>query len=196
MKAPNDADNTVTEMGTLEAVLFAMGDPVETSVLAEALEKSVPETAELLSRLQERYRSEEYGVQLLCLDDSWQLATKKQYFEPLVRIAKHPRKPVLTDVLMETLAIIAYKQPVTRTEIEKIRGVSCEHAVNRLMDYELIRELGRLQVPGRPILLGTTETFLRYFGLDSTEELPVLSPVELEDFKAEAEAEMKIQVDV
>ena len=97
---------------------------------------------------------------------------------------------------METLSIIAYKQPVTKAEIEKIRGVSSDHAVNRLMDYELVRELGRLQVPGRPILFGTTDTFLRYFGMDSTTELPTLSAVEIEDFKAEAEAELRVTVDV
>ena len=97
---------------------------------------------------------------------------------------------------METLSIIAYTQPVTRSEIENIRGVSCEHAVNRLLEYDLIRELGRLQVPGRPILLGTTDTFLRCFGMETTEDLPQLSTVELEDFKAEAEAELRIQVEV
>ena len=180
----------------MEAILFAMGDPVETDRLADALEKTPEETKALLAALKERYDTEDSGIQLLCLNDAWQLSTKKEYYAQLIRIAKQPKKPNLTDVMMETLSIIAYKQPVTRAEIEKIRGVSCEHAVNRLMEYELICELGRLQVPGRPILLGTTDKFLRCFGLDSTEELPVLSQVELEDFKAEAEAELQVQVDV
>ena len=185
-----------TKIGALESILFAMGDPVELPRLAEAIECTPKETEELLAALRERYLSDECGIQLLCLDGSYQLSTKKEYFHTLIQIAKHPRKPNLTEVMMETLSIIAYKQPVTRSEIEKIRGVSCEHAVNRLMEYELIQELGRLQVPGRPILLGTTDKFLRYFGLDSTEELPVLSAVELEDFKAEAEAELQVRVDV
>ena len=185
-----------TKIGALESILFAMGDPVELPRLAEAIECTPKETEELLAALRERYLSDECGIQLLCLDGSYQLSTKKEYFDTLIQIAKHPRKPNLTEVMMETLSIIAYKQPVTRSEIEKIRGVSCEHAVNRLMEYELIQELGRLQVPGRPILLGTTDKFLRYFGLDSTEELPVLSAVELEDFKAEAEAELQVRVDV
>ena len=88
--------------------------------------------------------------------------------------------------MMETLSIIAYKQPVTRIEIEKIRGVKCDHAINKLIEYNLVQELGRLDAPGRPILLGTTEEFLRNFGVDSTEHLPTISPVKLEDFKAEA----------
>ena len=196
---PTEQTETTTctnPAAALEAILFAMGDPVETERLADAIEKTPEETKQLLSGLKTRYEREDSGIQLLCLNDAWQLATKKEYYEQLIRIAKQPKKPALTDVMMETLSIIAYKQPVTRSEIEKIRGVSCEHAVNRLMEYELICELGRLQVPGRPILLGTTDKFLRCFGLDSTEELPVLSQVELEDFKAEAEAELQVQVDV
>ena len=97
---------------------------------------------------------------------------------------------------METLSIIAYKQPVTKAEIEKIRGVSSEHAINKLLEYELIQELGRLNIPGRPILFGTTEKFLRCFGVESTDELPVLDEVQIEDFKAEAEAELDINVNV
>ena len=195
MYRSEDKENAAS-LAALEAVLFAMGEPVEVSRLAEAIECDTKTTEDLLHMLKERYAAEDSGIQLLCLEDAWQMATKKQYYDNLIRISKHPKKPSLTDVIMETLSIIAYKQPVTRSEIEKIRGVSCEHAVNRLLEYGLIQELGRLQVPGRPILLGTTDTFLRYFGLDTTEDLPVLSPVELEDFKAEAEAEMQVKVDV
>ena len=191
-----EENNCNNPLAALEAILFAMGDPVETDRLADAIEKTAEETKQLLSELKERYDREDCGIQLLCLNDAWQLSTKKEYYVQLIRIAKQPKKPNLTDVMMETLSIIAYKQPVTRSEIEKIRGVSCEHAVNRLMEYELICELGRLQVPGRPILLGTTDKFLRCFGLDSTDNLPVLSQVELEDFKAEAEAELQVRVDV
>ncbi|MCF0146575.1 MAG: SMC-Scp complex subunit ScpB [Eubacterium sp.] len=190
------AEDKNTKIAALEAVLFTMGEPLELSRLAEAIEEPAEGTEELLSIMRERYEGEDHGIQLLFLDGKYQLTTKKDFFDTLVRVASHPKKPVLTDVMMETLSIIAYKQPVTRTEIEQIRGVSCEHAVNRLMDYDLVRELGRLQVPGRPILLGTTDTFLRHFGLQSTEELPVLSAVDVEDFKAEAEAELQMKVDV
>ena len=100
------------------------------------------------------------------------------------------------DVLLETLSIIAYKQPVTKAEIEKIRGVSSEHAVSKLVEYNLVQELGRLDAPGRPLLFGTTEEFLRSFGVSSIDELPVLSPVQVEEFKQEAEEEMHVKLDV
>ncbi len=185
-----------SDMAALEAILFAMGEPVGLDRLAGAIEQSPEKTQALLEELGARYDRDGAGIRLLRLEDSYQLTTRKEYYEALIRIAKQPKKPHLTDVMMETLSIIAYKQPVTRSEIEKIRGVSCEHAVNRLLEYDLIRELGRLQVPGRPILLGTTDTFLRCFGMETTEDLPQLSTVELEDFKAEAEAELRIQVEV
>ena len=98
--------------------------------------------------------------------------------------------------MLETLSIIAYKQPVTKIEIEKIRGVSSGHAISKLIDYNLVCELGRLDAPGRPLLFGTTEEFLRSFGVHSVDELPVLSPVQLEEFKQEAEAEMNVQLDI
>lgn len=180
----------------LEAILFSMGDSVELSVLANAVGKTQPQTRKILEEMQTELLSDDHGIQLLDLDGSWQLATKKEYFEDLIQIAMHPRKPTLTEVVLETLSIIAYKQPVTKAEIEKIRGVSSDHAVNKLLDYGLVQELGRLDVPGRPILLGTTENFLRYFGMDSTGNLPELNPVMLEDFKAEAEAELNIKVEV
>ena len=126
------------------------------------------------------------------LEDSVQLSTKADLYEYLIKIAKTPRKMVLTDTVIETLSIIAYKQPVTRLEIEKIRGVSCDHAINKLLEYELITELGRKDAPGRPLLFGTTEQFLRCFGVKSIEELPELSLVQVEEFKQQAEAEAGI----
>ena len=114
----------------------------------------------------------------------------------LVNIAMQPKKAVLTDVMMETLSIIAYKQPVTKQEIDKIRGVKSDHAVNKLVEYNLVQELGRLDAPGRPIVFGTTEEFLRNFGVDSTDNLPEISPVKMEDFRAEVEEEMQIKLDV
>ena len=97
---------------------------------------------------------------------------------------------------METLSIIAYKQPVTRLEIEQIRGVKCDYVVNKLIEYNLIQELGRLDAPGRPILFGTTEDFLRSFGLTSVEDLPAISPDKIADFKIEAEEETEIKLNI
>ena len=189
-------DPSWNEEGAVEAILFAMGDSVELNRLASAIGLSAAETKKILDRLKGKYNRPESGIRLLELDSSYQLCTKKQYYGNLIILAKQPKKPQLTDVVMETLSIIAYKQPVTKAEIEKIRGVSSEHAINKLLEYELIQELGRLNIPGRPILFGTTEKFLRCFGVESTDELPVLDEVQIEDFKAEAEAELDINVNV
>ena len=98
--------------------------------------------------------------------------------------------------MLETLSIVAYKQPVTRVEIEKIRGVSCEHAINKLLEYGLIQEAGRLDAPGRPILFGTTEEFLRRFSIQSIEDLPSMQPEQVETFKEEAEEEVQLKLNV
>lgn len=176
----------------LEAVLFTMGESVEISRLAAVLEMDTKEVKQILEDMQKRYEEEERGIFLLWLEDSVQLSTKAEMYEYLIKIAKTPRKMVLTDTVLETLSIIAYKQPVTRLEIERIRGVSCDHAVNKLLEYDLITELGRLDAPGRPLLFGTTEQFLRCFGVRSLDELPELSAMQVEEFKQQAEAEAGI----
>ena len=144
----------------------------------------------------ERYEEEDRGIQIIELEQSYQMCTKKEFYDNLIQIAMHPQKPALSDVMLETLSIIAYKQPVTKAEIEKIRGVKCDHAINKLVEYELVKELGRLDAPGRPILFGTTEEFLRSFGVQAIDELPVMDPVQMEDFKAEAEEEIQLRLDV
>lgn len=180
----------------IEAILFAMGDSVELSQIAKAIGMDESTTEKMLHNMMDRYQEENRGIQIIELEHSFQMCTKKKYYEYLVNIALHPQKPVLTDVMLETLSIIAYKQPVTKAEIEKIRGVKCDHAINKLVEYSLIRELGRLDAPGRPILFGTTEEFLRCFGVQDLDELPVPDPVQMEDFKAEAEEEIQLKLDV
>ena len=140
------------------------------------------------------YDAEDRGIRLIEVGDKYQLCTKNEYYDILSSIVNMPKKHVLTDVLLETLSIIAYKQPVTRAEIEKIRGVSCSHAVNRLMEYNLVDEVGRLDAPGHPILFGTTDDFLRSFGIASMDELPSISPDKIADFKKQAEEEAGIEV--
>lgn len=179
-----------------EAILFTMGESVEAERLAKALEISVAETRKLMKGMKERFLEEGRGVQIIELEGAYQMCTKKEMFEYLVRIAKQPKKIVLTDVVLETLSIIAYKQPVTKIELEKIRGVKCDHAVNKLVEYNLVKELGRLDAPGRPLLFGTTEEFLRRFGVESVSELPAVNPVKVEDFKAEAEEEIELTLKV
>lgn len=186
----------VKAMAAMEAVLFTMGESVEISKLADVIEEDVRTTKNILDEMAENYEKEERGIFLTQFDNAVQLCTKSEMYEYLIKIAKAPRKMTLTDTVLETLSIIAYKQPVTRLEIEKVRGVSCDHAVNKLLEYDLITELGRLDAPGRPLLFGTTEQFLRCFGVKSLEELPELNPVQMEEFKQQAEAEVQLQLDI
>lgn len=180
--------------GIIEAILFTMGDSVEASKIAKAIEQDVDTTKKMIRNMMDKYEQEDRGMRILELEDSFQMCTKKEMYEYLIRIAKQPRKYVLTDVVMETLSIIAYKQPITRLEIERIRGVKTDHAVNKLIEYELVEEVGRLDAPGRPILFGTTEEFLRRFGVHSADELPGINPEKMEDFKAEAEDEIQMKL--
>ena len=180
----------------LEAILFTMGESVEVERLATVIEEDKKVTAEILAEMKEEYDNADGGLTIIELDGAFQMCTKGDMYEYLIKIAKQPRRQVLTDVLLETLSIVAYKQPVTRAEIEKIRGVSAERALNKLIEYNLICELGRLDAPGRPILFGTTEEFLRSFGVTSLDNLPVINPVQFELFKLEAEAEMNVQIEV
>ncbi len=180
----------------IEAVLFTMGESVSLEKLAGVLNLGQDETERIIRQMMQRYEQEDRGVQIIELDGSYQMCTKKQMYEYLIRIASQPQKQVLTDVLLETLSIIAYKQPVTKAEIEKIRGVSSGHAVSRLVDYNLVCEIGRLDAPGRPLLFGTTEEFLRSFGVNSIDELPQPQPEQIEEFRHEAEAEMEIRMKV
>lgn len=182
--------------GAVEAILFTMGNAVNLSEIAKALELDNKTAERLLHQMMDKYQAEDRGIQIIEVNESYQMCTKKEYYPTLIKIAMTPKKPVLTDVMLETLSIIAYKQPVTRAEIEKIRGVKCDHAVNKLIEYDLIMELGRLDAPGRPILFGTSEEFLRSFGLHNLEELPEMDPVRLEDFKAEAEKEVQLELEV
>ena len=180
----------------IEAVLFAMGDSLELSKIAKAIGHDTETTRKVLQNMMDDYQKEDRGIRIIELENAYQLCTKQEYYEYLVNIALQPKKAVLSDVMLETLSIIAYKQPVTKIEIEKIRGVKSDHAVNKLIEYNLVQEVGRLDAPGRPILLGTTEEFLRNFGVDSTDNLPTINPVKLEDFKAEAEEEIQIRLDI
>ena len=146
--------------------------------------------------MRDRYETEDRGIRIIELEDAFQMCTKKEMYEYLIRVAKQPKKYVLTDVLLETLSIIAYKQPVTKLEIEKIRGVKSDHAVNKLVEYELVWEVGRLDAPGKPILFATTEECLRRFSIQSADDLPTLNPEQVENFKEEAEEEIQVKLDI
>ena len=182
--------------GVIEAVLFTMGESVELSKIAAAVGHDADTTRKLIHKMMDKYETEDRGVHIIELEDAFQMCTKKEMYEYLIRVARQPKKYVLTDVLLETLSIIAYKQPVTKLEVEKIRGVKSDHAVNKLVEYNLVCERGRLDAPGKPILFGTTEEFLRRFGVHSVDDLPRLNPEQMESFKEEAEEEVQLKLDI
>ena len=180
----------------IEAILFTMGDSVELEKLASAIGHDEETTRKPVHNMMDKYEAEDRGIRIIELDNAFQLCTKKEMYEYLIRVAKQPKRYVLTDVLLETLSIIAYKQPVTKLEIEKIRGVKSDHAVNKLVEYGLVEETGRLDAPGRPLLFGTTEEFLRRFSVHSLDELPVLDQEQIAHFKEEAEDEAQLKLDI
>ena len=180
----------------IEAVLFTMGESVEISKLAELIEESKATTKKIVYEMKEKLQQANRGIDIVELEDSFQMCTKTDMYEYLIKIAKSPRKYVLTDSVLETLSIIAYKQPVTRADVEKVRGVNCDHAINRLIEFNLVTELGRLDAPGRPLLFGTTEEFLRRFGIHSLEALPEMNPMQVEEFKQQALQEVELQLGV
>ena len=190
-----DKKNKVQIQAAIEAILFAMGEAVEEEKIAKALDLDLKTTRENIKELMERYNSDSSGIGIVRLENAYQMCTKKEMYSYLIRIVSQPKKHTLTDVLLETLSIIAYKQPVTKSEMESIRGVKCDHAVNKLIEYNLVEEVGRLDAPGRPLLFGTTQEFLRRFGVTSIEELPQLNTDKEEEFKEEAEKEAKIKLE-
>ena len=196
MKGLDFSMEIVKLQGAIEAILFTMGDSVELEKIAAAIGHDEKTTRKLIHNMMDRYEDEDRGVRIIELDNAFQMCTKKEMYEYLIRVAKQPKRYVLTDVLLETLSIIAYRQPVTKLEIEKIRGVKSDHAVNKLVEYGLVEETGRLDAPGRPILFGTTEEFLRRFSVHSLDELPSLKPEQIEHFKEEAEDEAQMKLDI
>lgn len=181
----------------VESVLFAMGNSVDIKKLSGVLNMSVQDTKALINEMQDEYNADNNrGVTIVELEGAVQMCSKTEMYDHLMKIATVPKHYTLTDAVLETLSIVAYKQPVTRIEIEKIRGVNCDHAVNKLLEYGLIVELGRLDAPGRPLLFGTTEEFLRSFGVKSLEELPTVTADRLDQFKKEAAEEIQMSLPI
>ena len=178
-------ENLKTQESVVESVLFTMGQSVEIRQLAAALESDEETAIQAVERLKEKYDKRKAGMQIVRLDDSYQMCSRVDYYENLIRVAATPKKQILSDVVMETLAIIAYKQPVTKADIEKIRGVKSDHAVNRLVEYDLVYEAGRLDAPGRPAL----------FGVGSTEQLPEMNVEQREEIRSEVEEELNLRID-
>ncbi len=156
----------------IEGLLFAAGDSLEIDRIADIIEMDKKTTKEIISKMMDDYNIEKRGIKIIQLGSSYQMCTKPEYFDYIQRLAEPKRMQNLSNAAMEVLSIIAYRQPVTRAMIENIRGVSCDAIINRLIERNLIEETGRLDVPGRPMIFGTTEEFLRSFGVADLTELP------------------------
>ena len=179
------------EENQVEALLFSLGRSVSVEEIAICLNMGMEGATLAAERLRARYEERQEGLLIKKLEDRYQMVSHPKTYEGLIRVVKSPRKPVLSDVALETLSIVAYCQPITKVEIERIRGVKSDHAVNRLVEYGLIEEVGRLDAPGRPMLFATTEEFLNRFGVDSLKELPGL-PEDMEKLlKEEVTEELK-----
>lgn len=165
----------ITELeAIIESMLFISGEAIGLNLIAQTINMDKATTRAIIKTLADRYEEEKRGIQIVEIDGSYQMCTAPQCFEFIRNMYKSPQRQGLTQTLLETLAIIAYKQPITKSQIEEIRGVSAEHAVNKLVEKRLVCESGRLDAPGKPILFGTTKEFLRYFGFKSTKQLPPL----------------------
>ena len=158
----------------VEAILFVAGEPVSVSDLAHALDMTVSELNPVLDEMKAAYDRGARGLRLNRFGMSVQLATRPDYAPYIERLLQPVQKQSLTQAAMETLSIIAYRQPVTKTEIEAVRGVKCDYSVTSLLNKDLIEEVGRRESLGRPILYGTTEAFLSHFGIETLDDLPAL----------------------
>lgn len=161
-------------VGAVEALLFAAGKPVTLKSLCEILEKEKEEIKEALQALEMNLIERKSGIQLVKLNDAYQLATLEIYYDYVCKLLDNRPKPSLSQAALEVLAIIAYNPKVTRAEMEKIRGVSSDSAMNKLLEYNLIEEAGRMDAPGRPMMYQTTDEFLKMFGYTSLKDLPDL----------------------
>lgn len=161
-------------ISAIESLLFVAGEPLGIKELALNLELPESKVNKVLEIMMEEYNDKKRGIKLISIEDGYQLVTKAENSEFIQRLLKKNRRQSLSQASLESLAIIAYKQPITRIDIDEIRGVKSESAISRLVERELIKEVGRLEVPGRPILYGTTDEFLRQFEIKGLDELPSL----------------------
>lgn len=184
-------------LSCLEAVLFATGEPVEIERLAQGLQEDETILENALNLLGEKYNSEESGICLLKLDNKYQICTKKKHADSIRAVIEVKKNAPLSQAAFEVLAIIAYNQPVTKSFVEQVRGVDCSGVIANLCQKSLIEERGRLELPGRPLVYGTTSDFLRCFSLSSLEDLPPLPEknVAEENKDEKTEADLQLTVD-
>lgn len=169
--------------GTIEAILFAAGNPVEIKDLQLILEKSKDEIEEIINQMNLEYKDNSRGIEIVKADDTYQMASRKEYYDSIYKIIDTRSKPKLSNAALETLSIIAYNPRVSKSEIEAIRGVNVDGTMYKLLEYGLIEEAGKLDLPGKPMGFKTTPEFLKMFGYSSLKELPELPKYKLDSNK-------------
>lgn len=167
----NKTDNLIS---TIEAMLFASGDPVEASKLAEVLDIDIETVEKMLGHLTALYDERSSGLMIIRIDNKYQICTREKYSEEVRKLMEIKKNTPLSNAAFEVLAVIAYNKTVTRSFIEQVRGVDCSGPISSLVQKGLIEEKGRMDLPGRPLIYGTTDRFLRCFSLNSLEDLPDL----------------------
>ena len=173
--------NFETKQAIIEAMMFATGGIVTTQDIMKALEIGSSEIEIIMMKLKEKYEKNSSGIELLKVDDGYQLCTKKEYYEYIYPLIDKRTKPNISNSALETLAIIAYNPKITRAEVEAIRGVSSDGTIYKLLEYNLIEEAGKLDAPGRPNTYQTTKEFLKMFGVSSLDELPDLPRYKMDE---------------
>ena len=186
--------NLNESMAVIEAVMFAHGDPITPEKLSEASGIDLETTVKLIDQLERKYNVQESGLRIIRLNDGFQISTRPEYSSYIKSALETRRQQPLSQAAMETLSIIAYNQPVTKSFVEQVRGIDSSSVVNTLVERDLLEEAGRLDLPGRPVAYRTTDTFLRCFGISSLRELPPLPNQEGQlDFDELAELELEKQ---
>ena len=165
----------------IEAILFSAGRAVESKELMAILELSNEDVDTILQNMKAEFDEQNRGIEIIKVDNGYQLCSKKEYYDYIYPIFDNRAKPILSAAALETLSIIAYNPKITRAEIEQIRGVNSDGTIYKLLEYSLIEEVGRLDAPGRPTLYGTTKEFLKMFGISNLDELPELPRYKIDE---------------
>ena len=169
------------EQAVIEAMLFAAGREVGTKEIMNVLEIGVEDIDKIINNMKIKYETEDSGLEIIKVEDSYQLCTKKELYEYIYPLLDNRAKPTISGAALETLSIIAYNPKITRAEIEAIRGVSSDGTIYKLLEYNLIEEAGRLDAPGRPTMFKVTNSFMKMFGISNLEELPELPKYKLDE---------------
>ncbi|RKD34543.1 SMC-Scp complex subunit ScpB [Thermohalobacter berrensis] len=156
----------------IEALLFTWGDPLSLEDIASIIEIDKNKVKEIIDSMIDEFNYQRRGIQIIQMNNKYQLSTRPEHYDWIKKLCSPKKNKSLSNAALETLSIIAYKQPITKAEIESIRGVKCDKALSTIIEKNLVKEVGRLEKTGRPILYGTTDEFLKYFGLKSLNDLP------------------------